>query len=110
MHQIAVLNRSSVVSDDEVQQITNALQKQVNNDFAPAWGIEAKLSFVPSTDMESWKGKWNLVVLDTSDEAGALGYHDLTPEGLPLGKVFAKSDKMTGHSISVTVSHELLEM
>jgi hypothetical protein len=49
-------------------------------------------------------------VLDNSDQAGALGYHDVTNEGLPLGKVFAGSDLASGYKVSVTFSHELLEI
>ena len=37
-----------------------------------------------------------MLVLDTSDQAGALGYHDVTPQGLPLGKVFAKTGTLPG--------------
>lgn len=48
--------------------------------------------------------------MDTSDQAGALGYHDLTPAGNPIAKVFAKDDQKYGLSLSVTLSHELLEM
>jgi hypothetical protein len=110
LHRVAVLNRSTVATDDEVHAITSALQKQVDRHFSPTWGIGAKLHFVPSTDMTSWSQQWNLVVLDTSDEANALGYHDLTPEGLPLGKCFAKTDLAYGAKLSVTMSHELLEM
>jgi len=51
-----------------------------------------------------------LVVLDNSDQAGALGYHDLTPNGLPMGKIFAGSDLQYGSKWTVTASHELLEM
>jgi len=50
------------------------------------------------------------VLLDDSDQANALGYHDLTTEGLPIGKVFAASDLKAGTSWTVTASHELLEM
>jgi hypothetical protein len=50
------------------------------------------------------------VILDSSDQAGDLGYHDLTDEGLPQGKVFAKTDMADGSQWSVTCSHELLEM
>lgn len=50
------------------------------------------------------------MILDDSDQANALGYHDLTTEGLPIGKVFAASDLKAGTSWSVTASHELLEM
>jgi hypothetical protein len=39
-----------------------------------------------------------------------VGYHDLTNEGLPLGKVFAGSDMVNGYNWTVTASHELLEM
>lgn len=110
MQEIAVLNRSSVATDDEVHAITDAAQQDLIENFGPAWGITSKLVFVPSSDQMSWKGKPNLVVLDTSDEANALGYHDFTPEGLPLGKAFAKTDQMDGAKLSVTLTHELWEM
>jgi hypothetical protein len=109
-HSVAILNRSSVISDADAEKIVEALQVQASRDFAAVWGIDARLNFVPSTSTKGWQGKWNLVLLDTSDEANALGYHDLTPEGLPVGKVFAKSDAQYGAKVSVTCSHELLEM
>jgi hypothetical protein len=49
-------------------------------------------------------------VLDNSDQAGALGYHDFTIEGPPIGKVFAKTTIDLGGQWTVTASHELLEM
>ena len=48
-------------------------------------------------------------MLDDSDQANALGYHDLTSEGLPIGKAFAASDLKAGTSWTVTARHELLE-
>lgn len=109
-HAVAVLNRCTVLDDTDAKAIVAALQTQVTRDFAKAWGIDGRLSFVPKAKTTGWQGKWNLLLLDTSDEAGALGYHDLTPEGLPLGKVFAKTDQAYGQKVSVTASHELLEM
>ena len=106
---IAVTNASTVLTDKQVQQALPALQTQIHRDFAPVWGIDADLTFVPS-DTKPPKGYWWVVVLDDSDEAGALGYHDLTDEGLPLGKVFAGTDKLLGLSWTVTASHEILEM
>jgi hypothetical protein len=50
------------------------------------------------------------LILDDSDQAGALGYHELTEQGLPISRVFAKSDIQYHLSWSVTTSHELLEM
>jgi hypothetical protein len=106
---ISVINASTVLSDSEVQKVMPALQTQVHRDFAPAWGIDAELGFVPH-GAHPPSGTWWLVVLDNSDQAGALGYHDLTRQGQPLGKVFAKSDMQYGLQWSVTASHELLEM
>lgn len=107
--QVAVINASTVLKDPAVQAVIPALQTQVHRDFAPVWGIDADLTFVPQ-NAQPLAGAWWLVVLDSSDQAGALGYHDLTNEGLPLGKVFAGSDIQLGYKWTVTASHELLEM
>ena len=47
---------------------------------------------------------------DNPDQAGALGYHELTSRGTPLGRVFAGLDLRSGVSWTVTLSHEPLEM
>lgn len=107
--QIAVINESSAVTDAEAKGAIPALQTQVRRDFAPIWGIDADLAFVPK-DTPPPAGSWWLVLFDDSDQAGALGYHDLTTQGLPIGKVFAGTDKKLGYQWTVTVSHELLEM
>ena len=106
---IAVINDSSVLTDAQVSQAVAPLEKQITDHAGPAWGISATLRFIPkgsSPDSDEW---W-LAVLDDSDQAGALGYHDLTDQGLPLSKVFARSDITFGNSWTVTCSHELLEM
>jgi hypothetical protein len=107
--EIALMNASKVLSDDEVAKPLKALQTQVSRDFATVWGVDATLTFYAQGKAPR-SGSWWLVVLDNSDQAGALGYHDLTTEGLPLGKVFAASDKQSGLQWTVTASHELLEM
>ncbi|MGA8532542.1 MAG: hypothetical protein WB615_00375 [Candidatus Tumulicola sp.] len=106
---IAIINASTVLKDAEVQAIVPALQKQVVNDFAPVYGMSATLAFFSQSTTPP-AGSWWITVLDNSDQAGALGYHDLTNEGLPLAKVFAAGDIQNKASWSVTVSHELLEM
>ena len=107
--QIAVINASTTLADNVAQKAIPALQTQVHRDFAPIWGVDADLAFVEKGSNPP-PGAWWLVVLDNSDQAGALGYHDLTSEGLPLGKVFAASDQQYGLKWTVTASHELLEM
>ena len=106
---IAVMNQSTVLDDEAVSSVVPALQQQVSNDFDPAWGIGASLLFVPKGSRPA-PGAWWLTIFDDSDQAGALGYHDVTPDGLPLGKVFAASDLKFGYEWTVTISHELLEM
>lgn len=106
---IAVVNASTVLTDAQVKAVVPALQTQVSRDFAPAWGVDADLRFVPKGSKPA-AGEWWLVMLDDSDQAGALGYHDVTTQGLPLGKVFAKTDIEYKENWTVTASHELLEM
>jgi len=106
---IAVINESTVVQDVDVQLALKALQVQVSEHFAPVWGIDAALQFFPAGTTPP-PGYWWLVILDNSDQAGALGYHDITDQGLPLGKVFAATDLIYKQQWTVTASHELLEM
>ena len=53
-------------------------------------------------------GAYQLVIFDNADVAGVLGYHYLTIEGLPLGKVFM--DRSQGDFLTRGLSHEILEM
>jgi len=106
---VAVLNASSVVNNADVPPVVTALQQQVHEDFAPVWGVDADLRIIASPN-DLAVGEWLLAILDNSDQAGALGYHDLTDDGDPIGKVFAATDLQFGDQWSVTASHELLEM
>ena len=106
---IAVINESTVLTDADVVPVVDALQQQVTNDFRPIWGVDAELTMIAKGTPPPGTSWW-LVMLDDSDQAGALGYHDLTPESLPIGKIFAASDLKAGTSWTVTASHELLEM
>jgi hypothetical protein len=106
---IAFTNLSTVLKDAEVQAAIKPLQMQISRDFAPIWGVEADLSFV-AKDTKPPPKTWVIGVFDDSDQAGALGYHDLTEDGLPLGKVFARTDIQYNSAWTVTASHELLEM
>jgi len=109
--EIALLNRSTVVADGTLDVITTALNHQLKNAFGPAdaWGIEANLTFVPKGAPDPTNSWW-VAVFDNADVANALGYHDVTSSGSPLGKVFAATDLYYGTALSVTVGHEVLEM
>ncbi len=106
---IVVKNLSTVIKDVAVAQALPALQQQVSADFCGTWGIDATLQFI-GRKAKVPAGGWLLGIFDDADQAGALGYHDLTKAGLPLGKVFAKTTLADGGLWTVTFSHELLEM
>jgi predicted phosphodiesterase len=104
---VAVLRKTDRIKDEEVVALASALQIQVHDHFAPVWGIYAEIHFVTGAPP---RNAWWLVLLDDSDQANALGYHDMTDECLPLGKVFLNTCAGAGVSWTATASHELLEM
>jgi hypothetical protein len=105
---IALINHSTVVKDSAVSAFVGPLQKQVTQHFAPIWGTTADLSFIPA-GRTAPVTSWQLVILDDADQADALGYHDLTQEGLPVMKIFAHTSEMDGVSWTSVASHETLE-
>ncbi len=103
---IACINKATVPLGVQFQSLVDALQEFVDSRFAPVWGTPAKLTTAP----DFVPGAWALALLDTADVQNALGYHDLTPDGLPLAKIFVKTTISDGQKVSVTASHELAEM
>jgi hypothetical protein len=106
---IVVINQSTVLRDTEVQVAIGALQYQIDNHWQPRWNSAATLRLLPK-DAPIPDKAWAAVISDDSDQAGALGYHDITHSGNPIGFVFAKTDMDYNLSWTVTASHELLEM
>jgi hypothetical protein len=106
---IAITNASTCLKDEQVEAVLPALQKQVSTEFKAYWDIDCTLIFLPK-DHAITQGWWQIVVTDNAEQSGALGYHEMTSQGAPLGKVFAKLDLASGSSWTVTLSHELLEM
>lgn len=107
--QVAVINQSLVVKDEEIKRKLLAFQKQVHEHFATVWGTDAELRIVPTE--EDARDAWWLVITDDADQ-DAWGHHDPhgTPQGNPLAKVFAKRILSCGQPWTITASHELLEM
>ncbi len=110
MLQIAVINESTVIGDVDVQAMLPAFSQQWNQDLQPVWGVgDANFTFVPGGQSPA-PGTWWVVFLDDSDQAGALAYHDLTNEGLPISKIFVKTILADNASVSVGATHEICEM
>lgn len=105
---VAVLNQSAAVTDVEVNNLIAALQMQVSRDLAPAWNIDATLSFVPA-GQQAPAGSYRLFLLDKTDQGQDTGYHTADADG-PFARVFVVSAKTDGQQWTAVASHELLEM
>jgi hypothetical protein len=110
---IDVINQTTMVEEAMLKEYCAAIQKQVRDHFAPIWGVGYYTNIlVRNKPLANTKTARHMTVyiLNDSDEPGALGYHDTDEHNNPLGKVFAKTDVDNGLSVSVTMSHEILEM
>lgn len=103
---IYIVNESTVLSDEEIEAI-HAPLLLYSRQIRSYWGsMQPGILFgrpkVPTA--------WQIVIADDSDQAGALGYHDVTSTGRPISYVFAKTDMQYGYDWQVTLTHELAEM
>ena len=103
---IAVFNKSTTPLGVNLDKLIAAMQVYIDKFIVPVWATPAKL--VKSKDFLA--GAWALVFLDDADEPDALAYHELTPDGLPISKVFVRTTIENGDLVSVSASHELVEM
>lgn len=109
---VLVINKTqkNQLSDDEVLKTLKNLQKKYNTDLAKYWGLRIKLFYAPIKVRTLPTNMWYSLLLDTSDEAGALGYHDVNPQDLPQCKTFVTSALLNQADWRVTLDHEMLEM
>jgi hypothetical protein len=103
---IACFNQATVALGVDLDAVIAAMQEYVTSYVAPVWGTPANL--VKTSDFQA--GAWAMVFLDNADQPGALAYHDLTPDGFPVAKVFVKTTLNDNQLVSVSASHELVEM
>ena len=104
---IYVLNKSTALTDTQIQHWLPAFNVFLGH-VQEWWPRPAALVWCPRN--KEPKDAWKLVFADKSDEAGALGYHDFTPDGRPISYVFAADDIEGGYNPAVTATHEIAEM
>jgi hypothetical protein len=103
---IACFNRAKAPLGVDFDKLVTAMQKFVDEHLVRVWGTPAKL--VKSTGF--LKGSWAMAFLENASDAELEGYHDVTPEGLPMAKVFVRTTLNQKDLVSVAASHELVEM
>jgi hypothetical protein len=107
---IVVINKSSIISNDEVNLMTQGVAKQAREHAAPAWDIKPPRVEYRGAEVDAEPGAFKVLIFDDADIAGALGYHSDGPDGLPYGRVFVKVTQKHGLSVSSVLSHEVLEI
>lgn len=97
------------LKDEEVASVIPAVQRQVTEHFQPVWGFGAQLVFARGRVP---RRAYQIVIYEKAkmrEDEDFLGYH-FSPEGYPVASIFARDDVEKDKTISVTLSHEVLEM
>jgi hypothetical protein len=112
---ITVVNKSTLVSNADVQLMTRACWTQLRDHASPAWRLVPMTVVYAVDEAHAPPGSWVIGVLDDSDQAGALGWHT-EDKGVIYGRVFARpvldngGNALTAKlSIASVLSHEVLE-
>ncbi len=100
-----------------VERMCGAVDRQLLGEVAREHGYRGEMWCRPFGQQDDVPGDaWLLGLFDDADAAGALGYHDVDPDGRPYGRVFAGTILRTGgtvegpgNSVSVCLSHEAIE-
>jgi len=105
---ISVVQRKKIMKHSSLMAAINAVNKQLERDFVPHWGMPCTLKHLDApTDSLDTAVIYIEKEVDVDD---VLGYHDRTAAGVPFGVVFTDVSAMLGEPWSVTFSHEVLEI
>ncbi len=116
---ISIGNISNKVSNAEFSATVHAVARQVHQDFAPLWGMDADVRGIamnrnakPNPELSVSDVILYVGELDDDPQkvADAIGYHDLNNKGIPYGFVFTDVAAKVGEKWSTTLSHEVLEL
>jgi hypothetical protein len=94
-----------------LKHIAEAVQNQVDQEFAAEWGAQATLR-VGANAKDILPGEWAYgFVPELPDAPGASAYHDINGNGVPfaLCAVTTCGSLLGSTGVSVDVSHEILE-
>ncbi len=94
-----------------LSRIAEAVNSQLNKEFAAEWGTKAKLR-VGANVKDIKPGEWAYVFLPSLPDApGASAYHDVNNKGVPFALCAVKTcQSLYGpNGLSVDASHEILE-
>lgn len=109
---INIIDRSTLLSDEDHALMVEACKLQLERHVAPMWN---RGPWEIVEDQPETVG-YPIVILDDPDQAGVLGYHTKSPGGKVWGRVFVKpvfssrGSMLRGSlSVSAVLSHEVIE-
>lgn len=106
---LTFINQSTAITDAEVKAIAKACDHQLTHEVADAWGVRRPLRVNAAKSAAA--GAYPFFFVDDIPEApGALAYHYVQDDGVPAGKIGVKTTLDAGESVSVSASHEAVEL
>jgi hypothetical protein len=113
---LSVINESTKFDNLDAKRAVAACAAQLKLHVAPLWDMLPGAVVFYADPAEMPPTADILAILDDADQAGALGYHDETPEGKPYARVFVSpvlehgGNALSGTlSVSAVLSHEVCE-
>lgn len=112
---ISIINFSTNLNDQKVQDVIRAVNRQITEDYLPVWGHGRILRLhAPTFDLadedtlaeDPVRGESVIYLVNEATLEGALGFHSLNTLEIPFGFVFTEF----GDDWTVTLSHEALEL
>lgn len=115
---ISVVNHTNgKVSDEELQCVIRAINRQIREDFEPYWSISGSMRLEGRSVMDpdavrhaDMRGDAIIYLWDKTDVEDASGYHEKNNRGVPFGFVFTSICDAIGEHWSISLSHEALEL
>jgi hypothetical protein len=104
---IALINQSTAITDEEVRRIAEACDIQLRRDVSPVWDIKHSLRVTTTRSDNEYPF---FLVDEIPEEKDALAYHYVQDNGVPAGKIGVKTTLAADESVSSATSHEAVEL
>lgn len=111
--ELVLVDHDSGISNAELQKFCAALERQLGDDVAPAWGRYV-VPWVAKSTRNLADRAWRLHLWKqprSASDAGVMGFHETRgKDHVPEGHVFVDLVKSQGENWTVIASHEAIEM
>lgn len=115
---ISVVNLTEgAISQAKLRRYARAINHQLERHFAPAWDMVARLEVIDlpakrrdARRIDKLRGDAVLFVEANVRESEYDGFHEANARGIPYGVVFVDLAEALEEELSVTMSHEAIEL